>query len=161
MGGIRRIGYALAVVACVGAVLAATAYAAVEARLAGPFHVRVTVLSGNIQTPGSHFIRKWRFEPICPSGPCERVRLHRQLPGGHGSAKSILHRTGPGRYKGTERMRVTCGGETGHQVSRVRLRITKRQDGQARKFRGRGRLRVFGCGGHLVDRAKFQGRSLR
>jgi hypothetical protein len=150
----------VAAVCCAGAVLAAAAYAAVDARLEGPFDVRITVVRGNLQKPGTEIHRRWRFEPLCNSGPCQRVRFIRHGPH-HSRFKSLLHRRDRGTYQGRERTRVNCGdGQRGRQVIKTHLRIKKRSgEGAARKVKGRGRIRIIRC--HLHERAKFVGHSVR
>src|SRR4051812_7530202 len=109
----RVLGGALVAVGVGTLLFAISAQAGIDARVAGPFDVEITATKGNIQQPGREYGGTWRFKPRCETGPCDRIRLHRELPG-HGEAKSTLSRIAAGVYRGTERLRVRCPHARGH-----------------------------------------------
>lgn len=88
--------------------------------------------------------RTWSFTPGCGRTGCQKVYLLRGGPRGS-HFHSVLHRTGPGRYKATEESRLQCRGTT-KQTAKIRLRITEVARQQAVEIRGRVKFTFEGCG---------------
>ncbi len=131
--------------------LAATAYAAKNARLQGAFDVQATVIASDVPTepPGTTNSRTYKFTPLCHKGPCAKVKLKREYGSFGRVATSKLHRTAPGVYEGTEAPRsVICtGGATGSTESQLTVKITgkSKKDGRATKISGSLHFTITGC----------------
>jgi hypothetical protein len=145
----------------VGLIVAATAFSAINARLEGSFATKAKIVSSNYApgSVGSTVHRTYKFTPKCDVGPCFRVVFKRQTSSGH-FIHSRLHRTAPGVYDGTERVKgAFCEKHPGHGPVRLKVRhhvrIVKAVDGNATKIKGRSNYRLaHHCG---RQRAKWVG----
>jgi hypothetical protein len=75
---------------------------------------------------GQTFSRVWSFSSTCPSGQCEQVALVRSRAAASDSL--ILHRIGPGRYRGNSSffLPLSCAGRVYPQGEKVPFTITVR-----------------------------------
>jgi len=98
------LGLTLLASAAVATAIAASPARPSAARLQGFF-----LLSGRVivatnvrgEHVGERVQRIWAFDPLCPAGSCDHVRLVRIRPGGRDQV--LLHRVGPAYYIGRGR----------------------------------------------------------
>jgi hypothetical protein len=119
-------------------------------RLAGKFNVIGTIRSDDFVPPippGTKAVDTYTFKPTCRKGGCAKVKLTR-FAGGR-KIKSVLHRVGPRRYKGTEGpaayVCVDPIGTPATFTSTDVIRITKVRKGRATAIKGRLQIRFQGC----------------
>jgi hypothetical protein len=103
--------------------------AGVDARVMGTFTMRARVTTAvNVlgEHVGERLTRRWVIVARgCNGSVCETLELGRQR-GDHRHSKITLHRTGPGRYRGSGVFYagLSCHGKVDRQGSRVPYRIT-------------------------------------
>jgi hypothetical protein len=75
---------------------------------------------------GERVLRIWAFDPLCPAGACEHVRLVRVRPGGRDQV--LLHRVAPAYYIGRGRFYapLSCAKRIYRQGDVVPFKITVR-----------------------------------
>ncbi|HET6831990.1 MAG TPA: hypothetical protein VFH44_11645 [Solirubrobacterales bacterium] len=153
---------ALGATLALGLVLAgplALAEGATDARLQGSFQAKLTILTGDDPPPGTKLKRTYKFEALCKSGVCDKVKLHREASNGD-IFKSILKRKKRGIYKGKKSFGVRCSGtnEKGTFTERHRVEIVKDAKGRATKLKGRSSYRSRGPGCDVNQKTKWVAR---
>jgi hypothetical protein len=137
----------------------ALAGGATDARLRGSFEATVTFLTGDDPPPGTKAKRTYKFEALCGSGVCTKVKLHREASSGE-IFKSILKRRGRGVYKGKKSFGVRCSGtnERGTFTEKHRVEIVKATRGRATKLKGKSSYRSRGPGCDVNQKTKWVAR---
>jgi hypothetical protein len=137
----------------------ALAGGATDARLQGSFEAKVTFLTGDDPPPGTKAERTYKFEALCKSGVCEKVKLHREASSGD-IFKSILTRKRAGLYKGKKSFGVRCTGtnEKGTFTEKHRVEIVKKARGRATKLKGKSSYRSRGPGCDVNQKTKWVAR---
>ena len=144
----RKVMIATAGAAVLLAVFASMGSAGAGPQLKGSFDVTGTVKDsdyGPAVPPGTKTTDAYSFK--CASGSCAKVKLNRDAGGRH--FKSTLHKTGSGRYKGTEGPEpYTCVdplGDPGQFTATHTIKVTKAANGHATKFSGQIKVVITGC----------------
>lgn len=109
-------------------------------RLEGKFRITGTIVQSSNGSSGEVRGRTYAFHAPCPSGPCRKLVLRRSGPGGQ-HYRSILRKAGNG-YKGKEKSKVRCSGETVKQKARFRFNIRAAEQGIATAITGSARFKA-------------------
>jgi hypothetical protein len=145
----RKAMVAAAVVALLSALVVASGEAGSGPRLNGTFQVTGTVGGNDIGIPaGTETTDVYVFKSTCSgTGGCAKVNLTRKS--GGRNVKSILKKTAPGAYKGSEGpLPYTCVkplGAAGQFTGENRIKVTKAKNGKAKKISGKLVVHITGC----------------
>jgi hypothetical protein len=136
-------GVILLVVAMVG-----VGQAAGGPRLSGSFNVTMTIGGNDIGIPpGTVGTDVYTFKSTCGAGACSKVTLTRKS--GGRNFKSTLKKTALGLYKGTEGpFAYTCVkplGAPGQFTADHKVKVTKSENGLAKKISGEIKIHITGC----------------
>jgi len=148
---------------------AASAHAAVDARLDGSFSMRGVVTRADHirgERRGQVVKRRWTFTASCPSGPCQQATLTRPRAGGTDTV--TLTQTAPGVYRGSGvfYVPVLCKGTRVRRGGRVpftiAVSVTDASNGAATKvsatYSNPRRTNLTSCRGSLGrDSARYTG----
>lgn len=137
--------------------IAVGAGAATDARVAGSFDVTAKILKGD--GAGTKVHRSYRFEPLCKSGVCNKVKLYREASTG-AIIKSILARKARGVYKGKKSTRFVCSKSSTKATTTEthRMKVVRAKNGRAVKLTGRSTYRSKGGGCNSIQKNRWVGK---